>query len=77
MDYRQFFFLLLLVISGTSFAQSKAVNRDKYRIHAAITDEHINIDGVLDEKPGSADSTGTSACYQQIPDMQLPRLYAF
>lgn len=62
MDYRQFFsLLLLLVISGTSlFAQSKAVNRDKYRIHAAITDEHINIDGVLDEKAWlTAEPTGT------------------
>jgi hypothetical protein len=35
-------------------AQTKAVNRDKYRIHISRIEEHIRIDGVLDEQAVAA-----------------------
>ena len=41
---------LTVIVSQVLFAQTKAVNRDKYRIHISKTDEHLNIDGILDEK---------------------------
>jgi len=51
--------LLFLIISQPLFAQTKAVNRDKYRIHISKTEEHINIDGLLDESPWlKAEPTG-------------------
>ncbi|HOB85889.1 MAG TPA: DUF5916 domain-containing protein [Bacteroidales bacterium] len=50
---------LTVIVSQVLFAQTKAVNRDKYRIHISKTDEHLNIDGILDEKPWlNAEPTG-------------------
>jgi hypothetical protein len=52
-------FAFFLMVNHSICAQSKAVNRDKYRIHIARTDELINIDGVLDEAAWkNAESTG-------------------
>lgn len=42
-------FILIITVNQTLFAQNKAVNRDKYRIHIFRTNEKINIDGLLDE----------------------------
>lgn len=43
--------IILLLLSGsmTVMAQTKAVNRDKYRIHISQTSEKIQVDGLLDE----------------------------
>jgi len=52
MDYRRVLPVLTFFIlwyHGLS-AQTKAVNRDKYRIHISRIEEHIRIDGVLDEQ---------------------------
>ena len=43
-------FAILMIANHSLYSQSKAVNRDKYRIHISRTDENINIDGILDEK---------------------------
>ncbi len=44
--------LLLTVCSTTlSFSQTKAVNREKYRINIVQTDKPLTIDGILDEEP--------------------------
>ena len=52
-------FSLTLIVSHALFAQTKAVNREKYRIHIFKTDEVINVDGILDEKVWqSAEPTG-------------------
>lgn len=53
------FLTFILVVNHSIFAQTKAVNRDKYRIHIFRTLEKINIDGVLDEKTWeTAEPTG-------------------
>ena len=50
---------LTLIVSHTLFGQTKAVNREKYRIHIFKTDEVINVDGILDENVWkSAEPTG-------------------
>jgi len=41
---------ILLLFSALLSAQTKGVNRDKYRIHISETNEVINVDGILDEK---------------------------
>lgn len=41
--------IVILGLSCYLSAQTRGVNRDKYRIHAMRTDEHITIDGILDE----------------------------
>lgn len=41
--------IAMLGLSWSLSAQPRGVNRDKYRIHAQRTDEHITIDGILDE----------------------------
>jgi Domain of unknown function (DUF5916) len=41
---------ILLLFSTILSAQTKGVNRDKYRIHISKTSEDINVDGILDEK---------------------------
>lgn len=52
-------FSLTLIVSHALFAQTKAVNREKYRIHISKTDEQLNIDGILDEKSWqNAEPTG-------------------
>jgi len=50
----------VLIFSTTAlYSQSKAVNRDKYRIHISQTDKSINIDGIIDEEPWmTAERTG-------------------
>lgn len=56
-----FLFISAILFSGNtvSYAQSKGINRDKYRIHIARTDKAINIDGILDEEPWkTAERTG-------------------
>ena len=41
------------------YGQKKGINREKYRIHIAETDEKMTIDGILDEKPWTtAERTG-------------------
>jgi hypothetical protein len=53
--------ITLLITTGTSLlnGQSKGVNRDKYHINILQTNEKINIDGILDEKPWmTAERTG-------------------
>ena len=52
MFYVKLLLLFIFILFGelTLFAQEKAVNRDKYRIHISRTSEAMNIDGVLDEK---------------------------
>ena len=42
--------ILICLFSSTLFSNNpRGINRDKYRIHISKTDEHINIDGILDE----------------------------
>jgi hypothetical protein len=41
----------LLIFNTMLFGQTKGVNRDKYRVHIAMTDKDISIDGILDEEP--------------------------
>jgi len=45
------FLLAFLFITNSSFAQNKAVNRDKYRLNIVETDKPITVDGILDEGP--------------------------
>jgi hypothetical protein len=51
--YKLFFiFSIFLILFGkhSLSAQTKGINRGKYRIHITSTDKAINIDGVLDEE---------------------------
>ena len=41
--------VILLCFNAMLFGQSKGINREKYRINIAKTDNTINIDGILDE----------------------------
>ena len=41
--------IIVLMVNQGLMAQSKAVNRDKYNIKIAPTQEKINVDGLLDE----------------------------
>ena len=41
--------VILLCYNAALFGQSKGINREKYRINIAKTDNIINIDGILDE----------------------------
>ena len=51
----RFFFIIIcsafLCFTNPSRAQSKAVNRDKYRIHITETGTPVTIDGILNEEP--------------------------
>jgi hypothetical protein len=61
MYYHRLLLIFSIFISGNMvlFAQTKAVNRDKYRIHITQTDYSIKIDGILDEEPWmTAEHTG-------------------
>ena len=54
-------FISAILLCGNTIikAQSKGINRDKYRIQIAQTDKAINIDGILDEEPWmTAERTG-------------------
>jgi len=52
-------FPVILMVNITLSAQTKGVNRDKYKIHIYQTDKQINIDGLLDEQPWmTAEHTG-------------------
>ena len=42
--------LLILTVNSPLGAQTKGINRDKYRINIRETSEEINIDGILDEE---------------------------
>jgi hypothetical protein len=51
--------ILLIILQPTIFGQTRAINREKYRIHINRTTEQIIIDGVLDEEVWSmAERTG-------------------
>ena len=58
--YRLLFIISIIIIGNIKlYAQTKAVNRDKYRIHITQTGKQIKIDGILDEEPWmTAEHTG-------------------
>ena len=41
--------LMYLLSNALFFNNPEGINRDKYRIHISRIDEHINVDGILDE----------------------------
>jgi hypothetical protein len=52
LSFKRFLLLLSFLLSGGAllYSQESGINREKYRIRIARTDEAIKIDGVLDEK---------------------------
>lgn len=61
MNHTKLLMLISIIMLGSLslFAQTKAVNRDKYLIHIGQTDKPINIDGIPDEEQWkSAERTG-------------------
>jgi hypothetical protein len=51
MNYKKLLIAVNLMFVGNLvlFGQTRAVNRDKYSIHISLSEEHMEIDGLLDE----------------------------